>query len=178
MHLVDEVRLRELTISAANGISMELPPARYSPELPHPARTHRSYESSVLINRSRSYAPSQHMRLPISDELLRGHSAASADAVLEAVLRGALSPTQASTTPSFLALMARDLPPAHSASMSRVACAGGKSRAMSARNDGVVDACVGESAPRSTASSTASAAALWPRSSSSLMGKRMPCDGL
>ena len=63
--------------------------------------------------------------------------------------------------------------------MSRVACAGGRSRAISARNDGVVDACVGESAPRSTASRTAPAeAALWPRSSSSLMGKRMPCDGL
>ena len=35
---------------------------------------------------------------------------------------------------------------AHSASMSRVACAGSRSRAMRARKDGVVDACVGERA--------------------------------
>ena len=81
------------------------------------------YEPFVLINRSRSYNPSQGMRLPISDELLRGHSAASADAVLEAVLRGALSPTQASTTPSFLALMARDLPPAHATRLIEALCA-------------------------------------------------------
>ena len=116
--------MRELrAISGKSRTRMELPPARYSPELPHPARTHRSYEPSVLINRSRSYNPSQGMRLPISDELLRGHSAASADAVLEAVLRGALSPTQASTTPSFLALMARDLPPAHATRLIEALCA-------------------------------------------------------
>ena len=100
---------------------MELPPARYSPELPHPARTHRSYEPSVLINRLIVQPVARHA-LAHQRRAFEGHSAASADAVLEAVLRGAPS-TQASTTPSFLALMARDLLPAHATRLIEALCA-------------------------------------------------------
>ena len=81
-----------------------------------------------------------------------------------------------------LSLAERRCSSAHSASMSRVACAGGRSRAISARKDGVVDACVGESAPRSTAPSEDGvgrgrlcASGGSPRVAD---GQRMPCDGL